>query len=636
MGTTSGSKFDLMALLAKSAAKWGGVVKYDTSSSSSPREGKRKRIGGADSSEETFREKKKSKCKEKHKTKEPLSESQNVSFNPGSVGSSSKIVDIKTTVKNNDHKDDKQLVRKHKKLKDNSKYRQRIKGDGTLSEIQCQMETNNKEPTEENENAEFKEKLSKDVNAPTYRGKGVDLINTIKRETDSDNVIMKLLKKSQLKMESMEKLNSEYVEHKEEVLKQRNVELVNRNEGDGNLFEMQSQKPKVKKEPIEAKDENTEFKKEISTDVNYHHAPGPVCERHSKELLDIKGEDDSGNAMIMKILKKSVLKIGKLSNGKEKKKCNMKTVRKDALAVKTETVKSENMDCYTNEKLQLDKNADARWREGNSEGNGNGKKIIISRKRQRNRQFTKGEDDQILDAIETYGDNVNIVKLTEKLGRPYGSVASRIRKLKMGERSRKLKKMFSLQEDQMILDKVLPNLDGKLKDLVFPYNHQAMQELATSLDRNAININNRWATLLQPWILQYHHGTLNFDIRRMLLNYLAESYECKDDIDWPLVAERPEFVGHTESSLRYIFFQCCYLVKDHENLTHLNNSEVTLRQLAEGANNSFCEENCAKMLKKVLTRQKQVIDYFEKSLRYEFFVTSLLNSHPRPVSSVRG
>jgi len=97
-----------------------------------------------------------------------------------------------------------------------------------------------------------------------------------------------------------------------------------------------------------------------------------------------------------------------------------------------------------------------------------------------------------------------------------------------------------------------------------------------------------------------------------LLNYLAESYECKDDIPWSLVAERPEFVGHTESSLRNVFFRCCDIIKRHERLTNLDNSEVTLRQLAEGANKSFSADQSSKIPQRVLSRQKEVIDYFEQ------------------------
>jgi len=197
-----------------------------------------------------------------------------------------------------------------------------------------------------------------------------------------------------------------------------------------------------------------------------------------------------------------------LSNVKEMKNCNKKTIKKDVLAIKTEIVMSKSMkplDYITNDKLQLGKRADARLEEGNSKvtGNSNCKKMV-SRKTTPNNQFTIEEDDRILDAIKTYGEEINVPKLARELGRPHGSVYQRIKKLKNGESSRKLKRLFSLEEDLMVMDRSLSNLDGKLKDLVFHSQHPTMQELSASLARDAHNIKQRWESILLPWILQYH------------------------------------------------------------------------------------------------------------------------------------
>ena len=77
----------------------------------------------------------------------------------------------------------------------------------------------------------------------------------------------------------------------------------------------------------------------------------------------------------------------------------------------------------------------------------------------------------------------------------------------------------------------------------------------------------RWEYQLRPWLLQHRAGTLNLPISRMLAHHLASnfpnihrysfrlasgftSFTPLHSIDWPSVAARGEFAGHTEGSLR--------------------------------------------------------------------------------------
>ena len=122
----------------------------------------------------------------------------------------------------------------------------------------------------------------------------------------------------------------------------------------------------------------------------------------------------------------------------------------------------------------------------------------------------------------------------------------------------------------------------------------------------------RWSRRLKPWILQHYSGTLNLDIRRMLANHLNETYDSIDNIDWPVVAEKPEFVGHTQRSLRYTFCNLLQSVKDHEKL---DKSEITLSKIAGNANIYFSETNCKKVPDKVKLRQMQVVNYFEQFVK---------------------
>merc|ERR1712098_870604 len=185
--------------------------------------------------------------------------------------------------------------------------------------------------------------------------------------------------------------------------------------------------------------------------------------------------------------------------------------------------------------IQMTPKLDVRGDETNNQDERtDGRRKIISRKYNSKLQFTEEEDKLILDAVKKYGDHINPSKLAKQLGRSSTSVYTRIKKLKTGERSRKQKRLFSLEEDLLILDRVFPHLHKKLlKDLQFNFTDVTIQELATLLSRDAINVNVRWASVLHSWILQYSSGTLNFDIRKMLLNHLADTFCSKDDIDWP-------------------------------------------------------------------------------------------------------
>jgi len=242
------------------------------------------------------------------------------------------------------------------------------------------------------------------------------------------------------------------------------------------------------------------------------------------------------------------------------------------------------------------------------------KRKPTSRKRSysSSRQFTEDEDEKIMIAIKTFGDDINIVELAEQLGRQRGSIYSRIKKLKSGQRLRKVNMLFTLEEDQIIMDKVLQHRNGKmLKNLVLLLKDKIVEELFSLLKRNKNSIIMRWSNYIQPWILQNYCGTLNLDIRRMLINYLLETFGTIDNINWTLSARRFEDVGHTETSLRHVFDSSRKYIK-RQLKPNKNSTEVTLKQFADCAEEYFGNNNCLKLREKDLDRQKQVIAYFDK------------------------
>ena len=114
------------------------------------------------------------------------------------------------------------------------------------------------------------------------------------------------------------------------------------------------------------------------------------------------------------------------------------------------------------------------------------------------RAFTPGEDEIILNKLKAMGDDLNIKKLAEEIGRCHAAVRIRVIKLKIGEAGRN-QKPFSLAEDEAIVEKVLPSLkEYKLHD-VRPTD-RSLDDVATALGRlnKAHSLARRWAHCLQP------------------------------------------------------------------------------------------------------------------------------------------
>ena len=66
---------------------------------------------------------------------------------------------------------------------------------------------------------------------------------------------------------------------------------------------------------------------------------------------------------------------------------------------------------------------------------------------------------------------------------------------------------------------------------------------------------NRWQGSIQPCLLKFYAGTLNLQVERLLAEHIDETYTDFSEIDWPMVATQPDFAGHTDSSLKNIYFQ---------------------------------------------------------------------------------
>ena len=110
------------------------------------------------------------------------------------------------------------------------------------------------------------------------------------------------------------------------------------------------------------------------------------------------------------------------------------------------------------------------------------------------------------------GEELDIIKMAERLDREPSSVRNRVKKLKLtGISTRKIRR-FTLQEDLAIIDSAIKNLHELLEDtqLMDPV------DLALSLGRDLSSVKERWERRLKLWLKSYYTGTLNLDIKVML------------------------------------------------------------------------------------------------------------------------
>jgi len=220
--------------------------------------------------------------------------------------------------------------------------------------------------------------------------------------------------------------------------------------------------------------------------------------------------------------------------------------------------------------------------------------------------FNPDEDSKILKAIEeSKGQKLNIRDLSNAINRPYHSVRDRVRKFRNTKTSKRTKaKRYSLIEDKIILDEVLQYISQeRLKYIPLPNP----LKLSLLMKRGETSLKSRWQYYLKPMILQYYTKTLNLDVRYMLVNHIAKTYESLSSVEWEEIVKLPEFSGHTDSSIRYQFFLVYRLLLSCRRTIKKDSS---LEEIAEAANVHFKETN-RRYSKELLKHKAAVIAYFE-------------------------
>ena len=220
-------------------------------------------------------------------------------------------------------------------------------------------------------------------------------------------------------------------------------------------------------------------------------------------------------------------------------------------------------------------------------------------------KFTNEENERIEEALKNNEDYRHVAK---DLCRDPRTVQTRMLNMKCNPRQQqeqgKKKREYSLEEDLLILEKVIPRLINQtLSSTGFISQSDAM-ELATELQRNFKCVIKRWEAHLQCWLLQHYTGTVGFRVESMLTRLVAQKYKDYKGVDWSeIVSQHKEFAGHTRTSINELFQRCVLAARKLKK-----SNAVSLEEVAECTVVYQPRNNSAAKI----SRRGKIMEYFNK------------------------
>ena len=218
-------------------------------------------------------------------------------------------------------------------------------------------------------------------------------------------------------------------------------------------------------------------------------------------------------------------------------------------------------------------------------------------------KFRAEDNERIRQALENNEDYKTVAK---ELRRDPRIVFNKILLMKSNptwEQGQKTRE-FSLAEDFLILETVIPNLKSqRLSGTGFLSQSTAMR-LATELQRYYISVKLHWEQSLQPMLLQHYTGTTCFRVERMMTSLVAQKYKDYRGVDWlELVTQHKEFAGHTNASIRKLFQNCLQFARKQKHT-----DDVSLQEVAE------CTEvyQARKEPPAKIVRREKIVEYFSQ------------------------
>jgi hypothetical protein len=173
--------------------------------------------------------------------------------------------------------------------------------------------------------------------------------------------------------------------------------------------------------------------------------------------------------------------------------------------------------------------------------------------------FSKQEDEAILAWVEEHG-LTGWVDLAAELGRNYEQASDvvRVRHQTLSDRQEN-KRMgsFTMEEIRVVIREVIRQKPSALEDT----NHGDIdwRTIAESLARPDRSVYRVFISTIHPTLRRHLAGTLEQDVRAQLIQQVGrEGWTYSAEVDFSLLAGRPQFQGHTGPSLQRLYFSVMY------------------------------------------------------------------------------
>ena len=130
---------------------------------------------------------------------------------------------------------------------------------------------------------------------------------------------------------------------------------------------------------------------------------------------------------------------------------------------------------------------------------------------------------------------------------------------------------FTVTEDELILREVFAVNKNILVDRKITTEN--WKNIGEKLQRSFKVVSERWRRKLEPMLHRYHAGTLNDDVREVLINHLVKNkLNYTQEIDWTELAQLSKFAGSTSTYLNKMYAQ----LRDNTGRKYPELSEVKL------------------------------------------------------------
>ena len=176
---------------------------------------------------------------------------------------------------------------------------------------------------------------------------------------------------------------------------------------------------------------------------------------------------------------------------------------------------------------------------------------------------------------------------------------------------------FTVNENKMFIKEIMSVYAIESVDQIKRLDWKEMMikpsflSMAQDLGRTVFNVARHWEEYIKPLLLQHHAGTVNFDVKRILVNHLLEkNLTYMQDISWSDLLTFPQFAGHTKRSLSRAFND---LIISTQRKNQCKREEVTIEKVAEFVNDRY-NPHKSKTVSQFASQRKEIVNYYKSLL----------------------